>query len=58
MTTITEADIEAAALDWLASVGWGPWPTGRISPPTRLERSITTTDRWCWSAGYETLCPS
>ena len=23
MTTITEADVEQAALDWLADVGWG-----------------------------------
>ena len=22
MTTLTEADVEAAALDWLAGVGW------------------------------------
>ena len=23
MTTITEADVESAALEWLAGVGWG-----------------------------------
>ena len=23
MTTITEADVEQAALDWLSAVGWG-----------------------------------
>ena len=35
MTTLTEADVEAAALDWLASVGWEAAHGPDIAPDTR-----------------------
>ena len=34
MTTLTEADVEAAALDWLASVGWEAAHGPDIAPDT------------------------
>ena len=32
MTTFTEADVEAAALEWLANLGWGVARGPDISP--------------------------
>ena len=34
MTTITEADVEQAALDWLAALGWGVAHGPDIAPGT------------------------
>ena len=34
MTTITEADVEQAALDWLAGVGWNTAQGPDIAPET------------------------
>ena len=34
MTTITEADVEAAALDWLAGLGWKVAHGPAIAPDT------------------------
>ncbi len=34
MTTLTEADVEAAALDWLAGVGWQVVHGSDIAPDT------------------------
>ena len=50
MTTLTEADVEVTALDWLAGLGWRV-AHGRASrriPPTP---SGTTTAPPCWSGG-------
>lgn len=46
MAILTEADVEAAALDWLAGVGWqvADGPDGAPETP-----SAATTVRWCWS---------
>ena len=43
MTTLTESDVEAAALDWLADLGRRR--TGRTPPLTRSVPSGTTTGR-------------
>ena len=48
MTTITEADVERAALDWLSGLGWGV-AHGPDIAPARSARSGTTTGRWHWS---------
>ena len=53
MTTITEADVEQAALDWLVGLGWQV-AHGPDIAPTRPTPSATITDRWCWSDGSET----
>ena len=45
MTTITEAHLEKAALDWLAAPLAGGWPTDRTSLPIRPMPSATTTSR-------------
>ena len=58
MTTITEADVEHAALDWLRGLGWRVAHGPDIAPGTFLARSGPTTDRWCWSAGCGTPSPS
>ena len=34
MTTITEADVEQAALDWLSGLGWGVAHAPDIAPET------------------------
>ena len=34
MTTLTEADIESAALEWLAGLGWGVAHGPDIAPDT------------------------
>ena len=34
MTTITEADVEQAALEWLAGLGWGAAHGPDIAPET------------------------
>ena len=34
MTTITEADVEEAALAWLADLGWGVEHVPHIAPNT------------------------
>ncbi len=34
MTTITEADVEQAALEWLAGLGWGVAHGPDIAPDT------------------------
>ena len=34
MTTITEADVEQAALDWLSGLGWQVAPGPNIAPDT------------------------
>ena len=39
MTTITEADVEAAALDWLSSLGWQV-AHGRTPPLARLAAEL------------------
>ena len=40
MTTITEADVEAAALDWLSALGWQVAHGPDIAPVTpNAERS-------------------
>ena len=39
MTTLTEADVESAALDWLATIGWQVGHGPDIAPDTpRAER--------------------
>ena len=41
MTTITEADVEQAALDWLSSLGWDLAHGPDIAPDTpNVERDI------------------
>ena len=47
MTTITEAAVEAVALDWLSALGW------RIAhgPDIAPARRGTTTARWRKSVG-------
>ena len=54
MTTITEDDVEQAALDWLRDVGWGVahGPTSRPMHPQQL--SVTTSGRSSWSSGCGT----
>ena len=54
MPTHTEADVEQAALDWLAGLGWSV-RTGRRSRRTQLGRSAGTTAMSCWSADFGTL---
>ena len=58
MTTITEADVEQAGLDWLCALGWRVLPTGRTSPQTLSALNEMTTDRWCLSGDCGTLSPS
>ena len=53
MTTITEADVESAALDWLSALGWRV-AHGSESCRTRRGRSETTTARRYWSDGCGT----
>ncbi len=38
MTTITEADVEQAALDWLQGLGWGAFGTQAVS--AKVVRSL------------------
>ena len=50
MTTLTEAEVEQAALEWLSSLGWqaahGPDIARTLPTP-----SAPTTARWSWSGG-------
>ena len=49
MTTITEADVEAAALDWLASVGWAVAHGPDIAPDAPLDIEIAPDlSTWNW----------
>ena len=43
MTTLTEADVEAAALDWLAGVGWQVAQTGPTARRIRPAPSAAIT---------------
>ena len=45
MTTITEADVENSALDWLRDVGWGVAHGPDIAPGMHPTRSATTSGR-------------
>ena len=57
MTTITEADVEAAALSWLEGVGWRTAHGSDIAPDAPgAERG--DYGRWCWSVGCGTPSPS
>ena len=59
MTTITEADVEQAALRLAPPASAGRIAHGPdIAPDTPNARSVTTTARWCWSVGSETPSPN
>ena len=45
MTTITEADVEQAALDWLSGLGWAV-ASGQTLPQTRPRLSASATPRY------------
>ena len=48
MTTITEAEVEAAALDWLAALGWQVAHDPDIAPDTP-GTGRADYGRWCWN---------
>ena len=52
--TITEADVEAAALAWLEGVGWGVAHRGGRRAGGRTGRSARTTGARRWSGGCGT----
>ena len=54
MITLTEDDVEQAALAWLTGLIGGS-RTDRTSLQTHPTR---TTDRWSWSVGHVTISPS
>ena len=56
MITLTEADVESAALDWLTNLGWRVahgLDIAQIPPPP----SAQTTPRSYWNAGCGTPSP-
>ena len=50
MSTITEANVEAAALDWLATVGWGVAHGPDITPDApRADAEVQNLASSAWS---------
>ena len=51
MTILTEVDVESAALEWLAAIGWqvahGPWTAPDITGAERNDCRRVTLDRRC-----------
>ena len=50
MPPLTESDVEEAALEWLAALGWWAARGPDIGPGARA-RSARTTAPPCWSGG-------
>ena len=57
MTTLTEAHVEQAALDWLSGLGWQVSHGSDIAPDTPGADAQTTV-RWYWSVDCGTPSPN
>ena len=57
VTTITKDGVEAAALEWLAAVGWRVAHGADIAPDTPGPERGPTTGRWSCSGGYRIPWP-
>ena len=57
MTSLTEADVEQVALDWLFALGWKVAHGPDIAPGTPTP-SAPTTAKWRWSVGCGTPSPT
>ena len=66
MTTLSESTVEAAALEWLSTLGWQTAHGPDIAPDTPRGRAGPTTGRWSWrgapagspSPGSTDPCPA